>query len=88
MKSSEYDYILVESFKPIDTSTRHGLIHIRPLPDQEPYDSEMFVACSKDMSNNYPVGTKFRIKAKITSREGGTAFIYSHYSWPYEVIQI
>lgn len=86
MKSNEYQHILVESFIPSDTSGRHGPIHIRPLPNQEPYRTTMFVECSKVLSYDYPVGTKFRIKAKITRKESGTEFIYSHYSWPYEVI--
>ena len=81
-----YDIIIVESFIPTNTSGRHGNIHIRPLPGQEPFLQTMFVECSKDLINNFPVGTKFRIKAKITSKEGGTPFIYSYYGWSYEVV--
>lgn len=87
MKNNEYHFIIVESFLPVDTSGRHGPVHIRPLPNQEPFKSSMFVECSKSLSNDYSVGTKFKIKAKITNKEGGTSFIYSHYSWPYEVIE-
>jgi hypothetical protein len=47
----------------------------------------MFVECSKDLMNDYPIGTKFRIKAKITSKEGGTPFVYSYYGWSYEVLK-
>lgn len=82
-----YDYIIVESFCPSDNSGRHGLVHIRPLPNQEPYLTKMFVECSNDLKNDYPVGTKFRIKAKIISKEGGTSFIYSYYNWSYEVLK-
>jgi hypothetical protein len=87
MKTNEYQHILVESFIPLDTSGRHGSVHIRPLPNQESFKTSMFVECSKELSIKYPVGTKFNIKAKITRREGGTEFIYSHYSWPYIVIE-
>lgn len=83
----EYSYIIVESFIPKDTSGRHGLVHIRPIEGQDPYTSNMFVQCSKDLSSDYPVGTRFRIKAKITSREGGSPFISSHYTWSYEVLK-
>lgn len=86
MKKQEYDFILVESFVPTDTTGRHGLIHIRPLPGQEPFLTSMFVECSKDLSTDYPVGTKFRMKAKLTQRESGTTFVYSHYLWKYEVL--
>lgn len=82
-----YDIIIVESFIPTNTSGRHGNIHIRLLPGQEPFLQTMFVECSKDLITDYPVGTKFRIKAKITSKEGGTPFIYSYYGWSYEVVK-
>jgi hypothetical protein len=87
MKTPDYGFIIVESFKPTDTSGRHGLVHIRPIAGQEPFKTTMFVECSKELMNDYPVGTKFKIKAKITNREGGTPFIYSHYSWSYEIIE-
>ncbi len=87
MKTNEYAFIVVESFIPADTTGRHGPVHIRPLPEQEPYLSSMFVECSKDLSYSYPVGTRFRIKAKIVTKPGGTSFIYSHYSWSYTVLQ-
>ena len=84
---SNYDFIIVESFCPSSTSGRHGSVHIRPLPNQDPYLISMFVECSKDLMNDYPIGTKFRIKAKITSKEGGIPFIYSYYGWSYEVLK-
>jgi hypothetical protein len=34
----------------------------------------------------HPVGTKFRIYAKETDREGSPPFLYTHFSWPYEVL--
>lgn len=57
MKSNECQYILVGSFIPSDTSDRHGPIHKRSLPNQEPYRSTMFVECSKVLSYDYPLGT-------------------------------
>ncbi len=48
----------------------------------------MHVECSKKLSTDYPVGTHFKIKTKITDREGGKAFAYSHYSWSFEVLKL
>jgi hypothetical protein len=84
--SKEYEYIIVESFHPLDTSGRHGPIHVRPIPGQGEFKTDMYVRCSKSLSTDYPVGTKFRIKAKITNREGGAPFVHSPYSWTYEVL--
>ncbi|WP_204345542.1 hypothetical protein [Psychroserpens algicola] len=87
MKKEDYRHIIVESFIPADASSRHGLVHIKPVANQEPFLESMFVQCSKELSTDYPIGTKFRIKAKITSREGGTPFVSSHYTWKYEVLK-
>lgn len=85
--NNQYDYIIVESFLISNTSGKHGLIHVRPLPGQDPYFETMFVECSKELSFDYPIGTRFRIKAKITAKQGGTPFIYSYYKWGYEVLR-
>lgn len=39
------------------------------------------------MRKAYPIGTKFRIYAKETDREGGKPFLYSHFDWPFEVVE-
>jgi hypothetical protein len=87
MQDEEYHYVYVESFIPEDLSGRHGPVHIRPLPNQPPVEPDLFVSCSKMLSEDYPVGTKFRIKAKFVQNPTDTVpYIYSHYSWPYTVI--
>lgn len=87
MSSDQYSEIIVESYLPSSTSGLHGPVHIRPLPNQNPFKPHLHVECSKELSNDYPVGTKFMITAKITSRQGGKPFVYSHYSWPYRVLK-
>ena len=87
MNEKEYQEIIVESFYPSDLSGKHGPVHIRPLSGQDPYLETMYVECSKDLSYNYPVGTRFRIKAKIVDEPPVAAFIYSHYKWSYTVLQ-
>ena len=86
MKELDYQEIMVESFITHE-SGKHGLVHIRPLPNQYPYLETMYVQCSKVLSNDYPVGTKFKIRAKIIKPEGRRAFASSHYTWPFEVLK-
>jgi hypothetical protein len=38
------------------------------------------------MRARHPIGTILRIQATVTNREGGTPFLYTHYSWPYTVV--
>lgn len=84
-KNEPYSWIVVESFRPASTAGLHGDVHIRPVAGQE-VDTDMFVECSKELVNNYPVGTQFRIKAKTTDREGSRPFLYSYFGWHYEVL--
>jgi hypothetical protein len=46
----------------------------------------MRVECSSKMRDNYPPGTVFIVQAQISDREGGTPFLYTHYNWPYEIV--
>lgn len=86
-KSDEpYRVIDVESY-PEAGSGLHGKVHIRPLP-AGPYPVNIRVECPREMRDvkRHKLGTKFRIKVKLTDREGGEDFLYSHHSWPYEVL--
>lgn len=86
MSKNDYTEIIVESFVPDNLRNKHGEVHIRPVTDQNEFKRNLFVQCSKTLSDDYPVGTKFRIRAKLTNREG-TPFITSHYTWPYIVLE-
>ncbi len=81
---SEYRQVIIETF---DGGARghHGKVRARPISG-EFYPTNMVVECSKDMRTRHPVGTKFRIYAKETDREGSDPFLYTHHSWPYEVV--
>ncbi len=83
---NDYQFIIVESFVVTNTSGHHGPIHIRPIPGQIDFPPELFVECNKRLSNNFAVGTRFRIRAKLTRREGGARFVYSHYKWRVEIL--
>lgn len=82
----DYDYIIVQSVLTNERG-KHGPVHIKPLPNQEPYLETMYVQCSKVLSTDFPVGTKFRIKAKIIQPIGKRAFASSHYTWPFDIIE-
>jgi hypothetical protein len=82
----DYRLIIVESFEATSTSGHHGRVHIRPIPGQLDFPPDLFVECSKRLSNDFPIGTRFRIRAKLTRREGGVSFVYSNYRWRVEVL--
>lgn len=87
-KKERYVYIIVESFRSSSNAGRHGEVHIRPIPGQDPYAPNLYVSCSTKLEDisKYPFGTRFKILAKITDRKNGTPYIYSNPTWPFEVI--
>ena len=84
-QDNPYHYIIVESYISKNTSGLHGEIHIRPIKGER-FTQNLHVECSKALSKNYPVGTKFKIQVKLTDRENSGEYLYSHYNWKYEVI--
>jgi len=85
-KSTAYYLIVVESFYPTSTSGHHGDVHIRPAPGQA-FPQSLFVACSRRMVTDYPVGTRFRIKAKLVEKDTGAAFLYCYHGWRFDVVK-
>lgn len=79
---SEYRTVVIETYENLGEPAAER-IRARPIPGQG-LDTSMKVECSNGMRTRYPVGSKLKIRAKITNREGGTDFLYTHYSWPYE----
>jgi hypothetical protein len=82
---SQYHQVIVETYHAVKCG-KSSRIHVRPIPGQV-FPPTMDVECSRAMREEYPVGARFRIFAKETNREGGKAFLYSHYDWPHEIVE-
>ena len=83
---SEYKYYAVETFRnPGEQSS--ASVRVRPLSDQG-LPSNMRVECSRKMRKSHPLGTIFKIQAKITDKEGGTPFLFSSHTWPYTALSL
>lgn len=80
---ADYIDVIVETF----LGGPGGLngVHVRPVAGQ-PFSQDLLVECSRKLITDYPVGTMFKIRAKLTDR-AGTKFIYSSYRWRYEVVR-
>jgi len=83
-KKSDYTPIVVESLWGKDSMGRSKIV-VRPIHGQA-FDSSLNVECSKSLIDAYPLGTRFRIKAKLTDMEGAP-FVYSYFGWQHEVIK-
>ena len=82
-----YLSVVVESYTPAQTSGLHGPVHVRPVAGQG-YPTNMHVECAREMkdTSRYPLGTRFRIKAKLTDKEGGEDFLYTSWRWKYDAL--
>lgn len=81
---SHYRKVAIETIRnPAEPSSKS--YRARPLPGQG-LDTEMRVECSSKMRNAHPPGTVFIVTAKVTDREDGTPFLYTHFNWAYEIV--
>ncbi|MAN75362.1 MAG: hypothetical protein CME84_14930 [Henriciella sp.] len=77
-----YEQVVIEIYEAVK-SGKSSHIHARPVEGQK-YPTDL--DCSRKMRSNHPVGTKFRVWAKLTDREGGGEYLYTSWRWPYEVV--
>lgn len=79
-----YIRIVVETY--IErASGLHGDIHVRPIAGQGvPHD--LRVRFPKALRQAHPIGTHFRVYAKLTDREGGGEFVHTNHAWDVEVL--
>ena len=80
----EYEYYIVKTENATGGASS-AKIRVSPIEGQGLLTSTK-VECSRSMRKEYPVGTLFKLRAKVTSKEGGTPFLYSRHDWHYEVI--
>jgi hypothetical protein len=76
--------VVVESFEAPKRSGHHGIIHVRPLLGQG-FDG-LEVECAREMRYAYPVGTKFKVTAKLSDKEGGAPYLKAPYAWGFTKI--
>lgn len=64
----------------LESCIRDGEVSISPVPGQA-YSPSLQVHCARAMrdTGTYPVGTFFRVSAKLTDRLGGTPFLYVYH---------
>jgi hypothetical protein len=67
---------------------RTGRLRIQPMPGQA-FAPSMRVQCARSLSDpaQYPAGTRFLLRAKLTDRKGGEPFLYSYHGDPVRVLR-
>jgi hypothetical protein len=85
MPEEDYVWLIVESYRPSSTAGKHGPIHVRPAPGQG-YDQSLQVRCPREMVRNFPEGTRFKLRVKLTNRDGGGEFLSAPHQWPFYLL--
>lgn len=81
---AHYNYFIIQTYENLGEASSKK-IRARALPGQG-VATDRKVECSEEMRLSYPIGTYFKVRCKITDREGGTPFLYRHYNWAYKVV--
>lgn len=89
-----YYQLWFHSFRIQNTSGRRDPVQLKLLPNQKlpieiidecasrSIDPFVLVTeCNKKLFYDYPVGTKFLLKAKLTDRKGVGLFFYTSFRW-------
>lgn len=82
-KLGEYREIIAIIVMGHDTEGRPKK-QVRPIAGQG-LDVSLNIECAKRLREMHPIGTKIRLRAKLTDMEG-TPYLYSHYNWPVEIL--
>lgn len=98
--NQNYYKLWFESFILNNASGHRSEVQLKLIPDQDlpseienechsksvdPYS--LLTECNKKLFNDYSVGTRFLLKAKLTDREGEGLYFYNYYGWkPFEII--
>ena len=70
--------VVVESYEAAPRSGHHGTKHVRPLRGQG-FDG-LEVECPREMRYAYPIGTKFKVEAKLSDKKGGAQYLKAPYA--------
>jgi hypothetical protein len=81
-KNSEtYKRIVAETYR----DEASGSVRLRPVPGQSVAPQLRIKGCSA--CGRYPVGTRFRVKVKLTDVRGAKDYLYTSWQWPLEIIE-
>jgi hypothetical protein len=85
MPEEPYYTIVVETFRK-SGSGLHGDIHVRPVKD-EIFQQTLHVRFPRGIRHAHPIGTRFRVYAKLSDKEGSNRFLHTNHAWDYEILK-
>jgi hypothetical protein len=85
MPRDGYEIIIVETCRG-PARGHHGEIRVQNVPD-EIFPEVMLVRFPKKVREAHPIGTRFRVYARLVPNESGeTPFLHTNHAWEFEVL--
>ena len=78
-----YRYVIIETYHSYGESSRHS-VRARPLSGQG-LSTSLKVECSSSMRDRHPIGTKFKVWAKVKDT-ADAPHLYTSWQWKYDVL--
>lgn len=79
-----YHSVIVETYRARGAGL-HGDIHVRTIAGQI-FPQDLHVRFSMSARTAHPVGTRFRVRAKLTNMKDGSEFLHTVNVWGYDVL--
>ncbi|MEP7210530.1 MAG: hypothetical protein ABI740_06810, partial [Alphaproteobacteria bacterium] len=79
--SRDSQSIEIESFEAKRRGGGTSPVQLRPVAGQR-FATDLLVEGSKSLTQDYPVGTRFKVQVALTDRpDGGGQFLYTSWQW-------
>ena len=76
----------IESFElPPGIHTERARIGLRPV-SSETFSASLLVKGNKSLSEDYPVGTRFRVQATLMKAANGAEYLFSSWQWDVKIL--
>lgn len=85
MELGEKKIIEAETFIPNNHEFTDARVRVRPV-DGQGFADNIRVRFPRSVRNKHEVGTRFKVKVKLSQREDGSYYLNHHHSWFREVV--
>jgi hypothetical protein len=84
---TENQSVEIESFQDTDKSGLHAKVSLRPIRGQK-FSASLRLEGNKSLTEDYPVGTRFRVQAALATRPTGGQYLYTSWQWDSKVLSL
>lgn len=76
----------IESFDMPGSGGSRGMVGLRPVLGQR-FPASLRLEGNKSLVADYPVGTRFRVQAKLMKRANGAEYLFTSWQWDVQTLE-